>query len=358
VSSTAIQPAGQKTTATSLAVLKDSKADAGSRCQALTHLLKTKAGDIQALLPKNVDAERFIQSILLAARHNADILECDIASIFKAAYTIASTGLMLDPHFGQAYFVPFYNNKAGKKEAQAIIGYKGLMSLVRNSEEIAKWEVMEVYEKDQFDYQIGTNSVFFHRPDIFGERGEIRGFYSLVTYNSGLTDLEVMSKADIEKIRLSSKGKDLAPWREHYNEMAKKTVVRRHSKRLPMALTKQLANAMVIDNAAHNGTQAVIDVESGYIAEVEPEPEVKQIAAKSTPASQLDNFAEPQPAPEPPPEPQAPTPDRTALINKYMTLIGKDGSIAKSVAKLTDADLMGEIHQLEAKQQAKGLTND
>ena len=44
-----------------------------------------------------------------------------------------------------------------------------------------------------------------------------------------------MSVTDIEKIRSISKSKDGQAWKEHWAEMAKKTVIRRISKRLPMS---------------------------------------------------------------------------------------------------------------------------
>ena len=46
---------------------------------------------------------------------------------------------------------------------------------------------------------------------------------------------EVMSRADIDKVRGISKAKDSGPWVQWFDEMARKTVIRRLAKRLPMS---------------------------------------------------------------------------------------------------------------------------
>ena len=50
----------------------------------------------------------------------------------------------------------------------------------------------------------------------------------------GSLQTEVMTVAEVEKIRQSSKGKNSSPWTQHFDEMGKKTVFRRLSKWLPM----------------------------------------------------------------------------------------------------------------------------
>ena len=51
----------------------------------------------------------------------------------------------------------------------------------------------------------------------------------------GSKQCEVMTVADVEKIRQASRGKNSSPWNQHWNEMAKKTVFRRLCKWLPLA---------------------------------------------------------------------------------------------------------------------------
>ena len=58
----------------------------------------------------------------------------------------------------------------------------------------------------------------------------------MATLKGGMTQFEVMSKADVDAIRSVSKSKDNGPWVTNYPEMARKTVLRRLVKYLPMAI--------------------------------------------------------------------------------------------------------------------------
>ena len=50
----------------------------------------------------------------------------------------------------------------------------------------------------------------------------------------GSIEVEVLKPADIEKIRGVSRSKDKGPWVDWWEEMAKKSSIRRLSKRLPL----------------------------------------------------------------------------------------------------------------------------
>jgi recombinational DNA repair protein RecT len=58
--------------------------------------------------------------------------------------------------------------------------------------------------------------------------------------------VEVMTLREVDDIRMRSMSKDSGPWVTDFEEMAKKTVFRRHSKVLPMSA--ELAQAMASDD--------------------------------------------------------------------------------------------------------------
>src|SRR3546814_3363580 len=71
--------------------------------------------------------------------------------------------------------------------------------------------------------------------------------------------VEVRRKSDIEKVRAVSRAKGNGPWVQWWSEMARKTVMRRLSKRLPMST--DLDDAFERDETlAHNGA-ALIDMQ-------------------------------------------------------------------------------------------------
>ena len=91
--------------------------------------------------------------------------------------------------------------------------------------------------------------------------------------------MEVMFKNDIEKIRKSSKSasSSYSPWTTHYEEMARKTVIRRLCKYLPSS--PELNQAVILDEKADIGKQNlaedfdIVDVE---VEEVEYENNVEE----------------------------------------------------------------------------------
>ena len=93
-----------------------------------------------------------------------------------------------------------------------------------------------VYENDEFEYEYGLNPVLVHRP-AFRDRGEPVYFYGLYKTINGGFGFSVMSKADMDLFASTySKAftSNYSPWKSNYNEMAKKTVIKKALKYLPM----------------------------------------------------------------------------------------------------------------------------
>ncbi|WVD66337.1 recombinase RecT [Orbus sturtevantii] len=62
---------------------------------------------------------------------------------------------------------------------------------------------------------------------------------------------EVMTKSQIDKVKETSKAGDIGPWKTYYEEMAKKTVIRRLFKYLPASI--EIQKAVVLDEKAEAG---------------------------------------------------------------------------------------------------------
>lgn len=188
-----------------------------------------KMGDqFHAALPAHIPVERFMRVIMTAIQNNPDLLAANRKSLFNAAMKAAQDGLLPDGREGA--MVPF-----GKDVTwMPMIG--GIRKKVRNSGEIATWDVYAVYEKDAFEFELGDEPFIRHRPHLGDDRGKLIAVYSVATLKSGERSRDVMSVSEVERIRALSKGKN-TPWNNptFYPEMAKKTVARRHSKVLPMS---------------------------------------------------------------------------------------------------------------------------
>jgi recombination protein RecT len=89
-------------------------------------------------------AQRFVASITSAVAVNPALQECDPATILSGALLGESLNLSPSPQLGQYYLVPFDNKKKGCKDAQFLLGYKGLVQLALRSGYYKRLNVMAV----------------------------------------------------------------------------------------------------------------------------------------------------------------------------------------------------------------------
>jgi recombination protein RecT len=180
----------------------------------------------KAALPAHVSVDRFVRVTLTAVQTNPNLLSADRRTLFAAATKAAQMGLLPDGREGA--IVTF------KDQAQWMPMVAGIMKLVRNSGEISTWSVQAVYENDTFDFCLGDEEHITHKPNL-ANRGKLIAVYSIVTMKDGEKSREVMSVEDVLAIKARSRSGSSGPWVSDFAEMAKKTVIRRHSKRLPLS---------------------------------------------------------------------------------------------------------------------------
>lgn len=257
---------------TNIAALKDAdRANAlaaMSPKQRVVALLNERKADIAKMLPSHLSADRLLKVATIAATTTPALLECETPSLITAVAQCAMFGLEPNTVLGHAYMIPFNKNyKDGnewkkRKLVQVVIGYKGLIDLARRSGQIVSISAHEVREHDHFDYAYGLDEKLHHRP-ADGSRGEITHFYAYAKLKDGGTAFEVMSVAQVNEIRDAAALKNGAkrqpdgsvpitgPWKDHYVEMGRKTVIRRLAKYLPLSVEFQKAAAL--DEAAESG---------------------------------------------------------------------------------------------------------
>lgn len=209
--------------------------------------LDAMLGQFAAVLPKHIPAERFGRVVLTAVQTNPELLNVDRRSLWNACMRAAQDGLMPDGRLGA---LVVYKDKRRGPIAQWLPMIAGIRQKVRNSGEVATWEVHCVYEKDLFDFELGDAPHIVHRP-VRGDRGRIIAAYSIAVLKSGERSREVMWIEEIEAIRKSSRAADSGPWTTHFSEMCRKTVARRHAKVLPMS--SDLDDLLRRDDDEHEG---------------------------------------------------------------------------------------------------------
>ena len=185
-----------------------------------------------AALPKHLSPERFARIAITALTRTPKLAECTQESLFRCLLDLSAMGL--EPDGRRAYLIPY------GKDCTLIVSFMGLVELMRRAGDVSTIHADIVCENDQFEENIGE--VTLHKIDRKKPRGEMFAAYCQVTFKDGSKQSAVMSKDEIESIRNRSKSGNAGPWKTDYNEMAKKTVVRRISKMI--TLSPEIHNAI------------------------------------------------------------------------------------------------------------------
>ena len=202
----------------------------------LNDYIKKMQGEIAKALPSVITPERFTRMTLTAVNSNPELAKCDKLSFLAAMMSAAQLGLEPNTPLGQAYILPFKNNKKGITEVQFQIGYKGLIDLAYRSGEVELVQAQCVYENDTFECEYGIEPKLKHIP-ADKNRGELIKVYAMFRTKSGGYGFEVMSVEDIKQhAQKYSKayGSQYSPWKTSFEEMAKKTVLKRVLKYAPL----------------------------------------------------------------------------------------------------------------------------
>lgn len=191
-------------------------------------------GEISRALPKVITPERFARMVATAVAQTPKIAECTPKSFIGAMLTAAQLGLEPNTPLGQAYLIPYMNNKKGVTECQFQIGYKGLIDLAHRSGELKNLEAHIVYKNDEFEFEYGLEANLKHKPAM-SDRGEPIWVYAIYRLKSGGYGFEVMSWKDcLAHGRKYSKTFKNGPWQTNPEDMAKKTMLKKVLKYAPM----------------------------------------------------------------------------------------------------------------------------
>ena len=228
---------------------------------------------IAVALPANLTPERFQRIVLTAISSNPKLQECTPQSFLGAMMTAAQMGVECNTPIGQAWLIPRWNSKSQKNECTFQLGYKGLIDLAYRSGEVVNIGAHTVYQNDKFHVTLGLNANIEHDP-VLTDRGEPIAFYAYYKTRSGAYGFEFMSyddaRAHAKKFSEAVKKGWSSPWDTNFEEMAKKTVLKKALKYAP--LSTEVASKIEMDNTVHDtigpsmiDEPIVIDGETGEI---------------------------------------------------------------------------------------------
>lgn len=206
-------------------------------------------------------AERFVRVALTAlnrppAYPGASTLgDCTRESLLGGLITCAQLRLEPNDPRGLAYLIPYRNNREGTVEAQLQLGYRGLIDLAHRSGQIKVLAAETVHSNDDFTENRWPRELKHRAAD--GDRGDAVRYYAAVAYKDGGEDFVTMTVAEVEAWReryskgwkkRDGKPDPNSPWVNNFDEMAKKTCLRRLAKTMPLSV-EDLRVGLAVDGS-------------------------------------------------------------------------------------------------------------
>ena len=199
----------------------------------------------------------FVNNLTAVVTNDAKLQACEPLTLLYAALKATALRLPLDQNLGQAYIVPYKNNKIGKTEAQFQIGYKGFVQLAIRSGQFAAINATDIREGELQGFNLMTGEI---KCEALPNRDElpIIGYLAYFRLTNGFEKSLYMTAEEMEKhaTRYSQsyrgKYKDSSLWATDKDQMAKKTVLKLLLNRFA-PLSVDMMNAVQADQSVIKG---------------------------------------------------------------------------------------------------------
>ena len=272
-------PAAAKTTAGILNTIMDSE---GYR-KRFDEIMGERTPQFVSSIVSMVNADSMLKAVVMDAPQ----------TIITSALKAASLDLPIDPALGMAYVMPFKNSKKvgnewiSKNEATLVIGYRGLIQMAMRTGAYTNINATDVREGELVDgsrdRMRGTMEFNWIDDDAEREKKPIIGYVAYYKLVNGMEKMVYMSKAQIDAHeQRNRKGQQMTKgWRDNYDEMALKTVLRRLLSKWGMlsidyhgapkvsnSASEALANAIAAEDAEEGDfiqAEGTVDMETGEV---------------------------------------------------------------------------------------------
>lgn len=212
-------------------------------------MLERARPQLERVLPKHLTPERMVALARLAASRTPLLFQCDPLTVVQSVMRVSALGLDIGT---TAHLIPFKNGQ--KYECIVIPDFKGLIDLAIRSGKVVQIDSRVVYEGEEFEVEYGLEPKLIHRPRPTPEQnaaGSVVAAYAVAVMVGGSRKFEWLWRKDIDKVRASSRASQNGPWVNWFEEMAKKTAVKRLYKTLPQ--TKEMQAATELDDRSETG---------------------------------------------------------------------------------------------------------
>lgn len=233
-------------------------------------------------------APQFTTSLINVVNSNYQLKKADANSVIASALVAASLDLPVNPSLGYMYIIPYGNT------AQPQIGYKGYIQLAQRSGQYKHLNAIPVYEGELKAWNPLTEEVVYEPKQDRDTDDQPIGYLGYMELLNGFSKTVYWTHKQIDDHRKEfskSGGKDTPKgvWKDHYDAMALKTVLRNLlTKWGPMTVDMQSADM------ADSGQYDHLDEERREVQAEEAEPDADDIIAGALAAKEQESEPEQQ----------------------------------------------------------------
>jgi len=304
--------------------------------------IEARLGTIQKIAGEQMSAERMYRIALNCVTRTPKLQQCTVMSVYRCVLQAAELGLEAgNPN--EAHLVPFNNKvkvKENGKEVERyqmecilIPDYRGLIKIAVDSGRVGKVDAYPVYEGDVFEVQLGDEPHIHHCPKFeTTDPSKMTHVYAVGHLVNGMKQFEVLTKAEVDRIKASSKASSSGPWVDWRIPMARKSAVKRLYKWLPK--TRRMAKAEALETALETGDFSLVDFDEADAIPAHFEPEAVEEVSTEPQKLQIPTSVPEAASPAAPAESTVPVGTRSDEIRHLVNTPGFGEVTAKDPDKM------------------------
>lgn len=213
-------------------------------------LMEQLAPAIAKALPSHLNGDRMSRIVLTEFYKVPKLLNCTRESLVGAILQSSQLGLEIGSGMGQAYLIPFENKRKGTTEATFVVGYQGMIELARRSGQIKDIFANVVRASDHFICKRSLEKDILEHEEVYDANAPITHIYAVARFVNGgyayeCWPVEKVIAHALKHSKQKWEGKLTGTWKDDFEGMGKKTVVRALFKYLPKS--PELAKAIETD---------------------------------------------------------------------------------------------------------------
>lgn len=214
-----------------------------SLAPALARTITGVMPQLPSLLPPDISVEQFRAALFLELSGRQQLAQCTDTSLRDAVIKAGINGMLPGR---DCHLLPFKNK--GRLEAVFVPNYFGILLTLERTGKVRKAFAQAVHEHDAFTFDFFADT-YSHVPAMLQgkEPGKLLFYYGAVQTTDGVYHVEPMELSEIEGIKRRAPAHDSGPWQTDFDQMARKTALKRCCKFV--RLTQQQQEMLAEDDA-------------------------------------------------------------------------------------------------------------